>query len=297
MTEYLVRAKLEFKFAFENRGTRKHLRSPDSLPIWIGDFKLDQSPNIEFYLDELGLIEPDATRQEHTDYPVSLLYVERRLQVADKDNPRAKADEAFESLECLLRLFQQPGGISVRRNHYMPRVEGQELKDTIFFGGPPIKPVTATLYKRPPYPLDDDVLSKFIQFFNEYWAVLQNDPPAYPTTGLTRFNSSYERRNLADRLLDLVIAMEALFGDGKSGGIAHKVATQCACSLHPPEKERLGVIDLIKKSYVERNKIVHGGQREQRSKEPVQLLISEAEVDKLEDIVRKSLIKFLSDRS
>ena len=283
MTEYLVRASLEFNFAFEDRDTRQHLRSPDNLPIRIGDFKLHQSPNIEFYLTELGLIEPDATPQENSDYPVSLLYVETRLQVADKVNPRAKADEAFESLECLLRLFQ-PGEISVRRHNRMWKVEGQDINPRLFLFGPPIKSEPATLYKRPPYPLDDDVLTEFTKFFNEHWSYLQKDAPAHLTTGVTRFNLSYDRRSLADQLVDLVIALEALFGDGEPGSITYKIATRCACWLYPLGDERLAAFRFVKKVYSERSRFVHGGQQASPSKK---------QVDELEDVVRTSLLKFL----
>ena len=206
------------------------------------------------------------------------------MQVPDSGNARARADEVLESFESLLRLFQ-PGGVSVRRHsNYMPRVVGQEFKRTIFFPGVPVKPETATLYERPAYPLDDQALGEFIKFFNAYWEILQENTPAYLAIALTRFNSSYERRSLADRLVDLVISLEALFGDGESSSIAYKVATRCACWLYPLGKERLETFRTIKKLYGFRSRVVHGGPKASPS---------EKQVDQLENVVRTSLIKFL----
>ena len=285
MKEYLIRGKLEFEFDFEDRGNRKHLRSPDKFPIWIDPFKLDQSPNIEFYLDGLGLIDLDRTRQEYSNwqYPVSLLHVESRLQVADKVDPRAKADEAFESLECLFRLFQ-PGEISIQRHTYVWNVQGKDQSFVPFFPGRPVKPVPATLYKRPPYPLDDDVLSEFIQFFNKYWSLIQNNPPSHLTIALSRFNSSYERLSLADRLIDLVVALEAMFSERKSRSISYNVAKRCAGWLHSAEDDRLAALRFVKKMYNDRSDVVHG---------EGQVKLCKKQVDDLEDIARASLLKFL----
>ena len=284
MTEYLIRAKLEFDWDFEPVGKDERLRRPYGLPVKIGPFQLNESPNAEFYLDREAQVELDQTSQAHPDwrYPVSLLYFERKLQVPTNSPPYAKANETFEHLEWLLRLFQ-PGGISVRRHEHLFRVQEQKFQPIVYFTGHPVPPVPAPLYERPPYPFGDDVLDSFIKFFDEYWCVLEENPP-YTTAALTRFNSSYEKHRIADRLIDLVIALEALFGDGELGSISYKVAMRCACWLHPPGKERLDAFTLIKKFYDMRSKVVHGGQKASPS---------EDQVDQLEGIVRAILVKCL----
>ena len=290
MAEYLVRAGLEFRFSFKHRDGMEHLQRQRELPTWIGGFELNDSPNCIFYLPEIDWLEYERASQQgpNWEFPVSLLYLEGKVRVPDNGNARARADEVLESLECLLRLFQ-PGGVSVRRHsNYMPRVVGQELKRTIFFPGVPVKPETATLHERAPYPLDDEVLGQFIEFFDAHWEILQENTPGYLAISLTRFNSSYERRSQADRLVDLVISLEAMFGDRKSRSISHKVATRCADWLHSLEDERLTACDFVKKMYKERNNVVHGEQEPGPCK---------TQVDELEDVVRASLRKFLDYRA
>ena len=286
MAEYLVRAGLEFRFSFKDGDGVEHLRRPQGLPTWIGDFKLDDSPNYIFFLPDIDWLEYERASQEgpNWEFPVSLLYLESKVQVPDSGNARARADEVLESFESLLRLFQ-PGGVSVRRHsNYMPRVVGQEFKRTIFFPGVPVKPETATLYERPPYPFDDDVLSEFIQFFNKYWSLLQKNSPTWLPIALSRFNSSYEKLSIADRIIDLIIALEAMFSDRKSRSISHDVATRCAGWLHSAEDERPATLSFVKKMYNDRSDVVHG---------EGQVKLCKKQVDDLEDIARASLVKFL----
>ena len=290
MKEYLVRAGLEYTWDWEQESQREKLRRPWKLPFNIGPFQLNQSPNIKFYLADLGWDISERSDHECSDwrYPVSLLYIEKTIKVPDNGRPQAQADEELESFESLLRLFQ-PGSISVQRNYYMPRVEEQGLRDTIFFGGPPIKVATATLYERQPYPFDDDVLSKFTVFFYKYWSVLQNNPSSYLTIALSRFNSSYEKRSLADRLIDIVIALEALWGDS-SFSKANIIAKRCSTWLNQPGKERQDASEFIKKMYKTRNNVVHGEEDRDLSEKHD----SETHhLNQLEDVVRASLVKFL----
>ena len=281
--EYLIRADLSTSGPTSNK-----------LPVCIGPFKLNHSPNAEFYLAEIGIIPSAQSGLEQPDFPKSMLYVERRMRVSEKDNPTACADYALELLECLLRLFQ-PGEVSVRR-HDMWRVheDGGLTPGWSFspYDFKPIKPPIEGLHNRPDYPLDDDALDEFIEFFNVHWNGIDKIPRDRRTamrTAMARFSSSYERRDLADRLIDLVVALEAMFGDGESDGITYdgityKVATRCACWLYPSGEDRKVAFETVKKLYSARSKAVHG-------KQPKELC--EQQVDDLEEMVRASLLKFL----
>ena len=285
MPEYLVRASLEFirDFEQESRGIKPAI--PLKLPLSICPFTLEKSPNAGIYLADLGLIDPDQVSQEQPnwEYPISLLYLEFRIQ--DSGHAQAQADSRLESIELLLRLFQ-PGGISIRRHNLMWRVEKQGPRMALFLNPRPIKPEIATLYGRTPYPLGDDTLANFVEFFKQRWDPLDGVEP-YLKTALARFNSSYERRDLPDRLIDLIVTLESLFGDGEPGSIAYKVAMRCACWLYPQGDGRVKICSQIKDCYSMRSKAVHGGELSSLLKE---------DVVELEETVRRSLLKFLEQQ-
>ena len=277
--EYLVRADLTVGLVSVPTSTK--------LPICIGPFKLDHSPNAEFYVhDEIGELDelPPHQSQPDSRFPMSQLYVERKIQVCDKDSPNACADEDLELLERLLRLFQ-PGEVSVQR-HRVWNVHEDSLRPAWSWSAynfEPVKPPASGLHDCPPYSLDDDALDRLIAFVDVRWDVL-NKIPRHLKIAMARFNSSYERRGLTDRLIDLVVALEALFGDGESGSIAYKVAIRCACWLHTPGKERCAAFDTVKKLYRARSDVVHGGWRKD---------LNGQSVAQLEGMVRESLLKFL----
>ena len=278
MQEYLLRAKL----AFAQDLDQDQPTWPNKLPINIGTFELKSSPNADLYLGESGWGSYRDDRYPQWEYPVSLTYLEIRLRAEGAARLLALADDEFEAIESLLRLFQ-PGEVSVRRHDRVWRVEGEELKQLLFLDWLPIKPDPVAVYDRLPYPFDDDVLAQFIDFFNLYWAMLKNIDPQLKTA-ISRFNSSLDRRTLADRLIDLVVALEALFGDGEPGSISYKVAIRCACWLHSSGQQRLTTFKTVKNRYSDRSRFVHGG----KGKHP-----SQQQVDELENIVRMSIVKVL----
>ena len=156
-------------------------------------------------------------------------------------------------------------------------------KLALFLRHLPPKAKPATLYRRGAYRLDDETLGKFIDFFNRYWDIIHQKPqPLY--NAMSRFSSSYEKRTLADRLVELVIALEALFGD-RSNSLTYKIAIRCSSLLYPPGETRVKVFKAIKKVYADRSAIVHGERLDSK--------YSDEEIDQLEDYIRRSILNFL----
>lgn len=283
---YLFRATFEFQWelGYTEDIVPEPPKLPRQLPIEFGPFRLDQSPNAELYLEELGWINPSPLKALSPDhnYPVSLLYIETQIRAKEGYDPEGTADETFEQLEAMLRLFQE-GDISLRRHYSIFHLKEGKPEWIVFLEPRPIKPEPAALYPRGPYKLDDETLRGFVGFFNSYWDIInQMHQPIY--NALFRFNSSYERRTLSDRLIELMIAMEALFGDKEYH--RYKIPLRCACMLYPPGKERKRVFTTIKGFYDTRSKIVHGGKLELATN-------IEGEVDRFEQYVRRSILKFL----
>ena len=284
MTQYLARAKLEWQWEWEDAGNGVEFPSLDKLPVEIGPFTIDQSPNVRLYLEDIGLIEPGRVDWRNRDwqFPVSWLYVQGKVTASGSTNLQQQTDDCFELLECLFRLYQ-PGKVAIQRHDWIGEVKEREVKPIIPFHLRPIKPLPSALYGVSSFPLDDDFLDCFVQFFNSYWGILKGASPPL-STALTRFSSSYERRRLSDRLIDLITALEALFGDGDPSSVTYKVSARCAGWLHPPGGERYRKFCVVKALYSTRSKILHGRQYQ----DPCQ-----KKVEQLECIVRQSIMKFL----
>ncbi len=171
----------------------------------------------------------------------------------------------------------------MRRHGSVLRADKQKpnLDDLVAFR--PVKPRMEPLYARSPYPLDDVVLADFGNFFSKHWCALSVSKPNIKI-GLSRFNSSYEQRDPPNRLIDLVIALEALFGGGKPHSFSYTVSQRCAGWLRSPGRSPDTLFSKVKKYYSLRSKVVHGRNLS---------CLPGDEVDALEGIVRESLRKFL----
>ena len=254
---------------------------PTSLSISVlSSWAIHLMPN-SILLNSASLIQP-VGRNPTRNFPCLSCTSDTDTYVTKGEPRRHMRTMPLECLEGLLRMFQ-PGEVSVRRHGVWRVHEGGKLTPTWYFSRydfKPAKPPTDGLHDRLDYPLDDDTLACLIQFIDGHWAVLDKIPP-FLRTAIARFNSSYERRDPADRLIDLVIALEALFGDGESGSITYKVAMRGASWLHAPGSERCTSFGTLKKCYRERSSVVHGGSGK------------DLRVDELEGMVRASLRKLL----
>jgi hypothetical protein len=287
---YIFRAGLETESYVEVEENRmQELSIPKQLPIEFGPFRLDKSPNSEFYLAQLGYkdlppgIESLDEPPPDQDYPNSILYVEANIEVKDSEDPEAAADERLEELEAMLRLFQR-GNVSLRRNLSIGTrfKKNGELTWFAFVFSRPIKPKPEPLYRRHPYLIDDVVIDQFKQYFSRYWETVHRKPERI-YNALRRFSSSYEERVSSDRLLELVIGLESLFGGG-AGSIAYKVALRASCLLYPPGEDRKGAFKRIKRAYDDRSKLIHGVRSHAKYEE---------EIDAIEELLRKAIKKFL----
>ena len=284
MREYFVRAVVEFESVDQWNCAGGPPMVWPQFPVDVGPFRLDVSPNSDIYFDSVFGIgsERMAHRQVDRDYPVSALYVDTHLEMPKCQNPVPCADKRFDCFEQLLRLFR-PGAVAVRRHSFVQDVSGGGF--WIEMCGNSVKSPVVTRHKRPAYRLDDEAMVRFKEFFADYWDMLDGLDPSVKIA-LSRFNSSYERRELLDQLLDLVIALEALFNDGDSGSVTFKIATRCAGWLYPPGEHRLSLFRFVKDVYGLRSDAVHG--RKRNRQEP-----TTEDLDRLECVVRASVMKFL----
>ena len=109
-----------------------------------------------------------------------------------------------------------------------------------------------------------------------------------------RFNRSYERPDIDDKLIDLMIAFEILFLKGENVRAPTGVVIGVGCSmlLGKNNKEREEINRVLVKAYSIRNKIVHGGSYKQSIQMDKEYSIYEF-VNKVEHYLRESIKKLL----
>lgn len=110
-----------------------------------------------------------------------------------------------------------------------------------------------------------------------------------------RFQRAYEDVDAEDRLIDLMIAFEALFLKGKKDGPKGKpIAVACSNLLGKNEEERKKIKQTLAEAYLIRNSIVHGSEYpriESDDKEEVYFDTLSDLVSKVEDYLRESIKK------
>ncbi|MBD1805602.1 hypothetical protein H6F98_09095 [Microcoleus sp. FACHB-SPT15] len=104
-------------------------------------------------------------------------------------------------------------------------------------------------------------------------------------TAVDRVNFAAERNRPDDQLLDLLIAMEAIFGDSQ-GAIGYKIRLRCAVFVENDYEERSRISKLINDAYSRRSALVHGGKS--KSMGTLKLTTDEI-VKKLLVLIRRSI--------
>lgn len=284
--KYIFRAGIEWNTEYFDDVNRPKV--PTCLPMELGPFHLSMSPNSLYYGAQMGwLQEHDFSSTDgpppDQNYPNSLIFAEIQINVESDSDEEALADDIFEQLEAMFRIFL-PGDLYIRRSLSI----GMNLKeDSLIWAdyvfNRPIKPKPEILYDRIPYLLNDETMLKFKIFFDQYWIIIhEKHQPIY--NALFRFNSSYERRTLCDRVIELMIAMEALFGDNEYQ--RYKIPLRSACLLCLPGQNRKSAFKKVRDLYDQRSSIVHTGKL---NIEPE----SNDIVNWFEDYTRKAIVKFL----
>jgi len=113
---------------------------------------------------------------------------------------------------------------------------------------------------------------------------------------LRRFSGSHEPRHEEDRLLDLWIAMEALFSPDETSEVTFRLALNTANWVDVPELLPRDLFDWIKRAYALRSDLVHGRSPALRKLTRLRgteiKSISEA-ADDLREVVGIALLRFL----
>jgi hypothetical protein len=134
------------------------------------------------------------------------------------------------------------------------------------------------------------------------YGLVSKETSRYPNSfalALSRFNDYFGRVNELDGLLDLVIALEALFA-GESQEIGYSLALRCSYFLEPDAEKRKAIFTRLRDIYDIRSYIVHGraGLPKKWSKlrgEDYDIAIASV-VDDAEGYVRQAIRKIIADK-
>jgi len=133
------------------------------------------------------------------------------------------------------------------------------------------------------YELKEAEVSEFRRFW-ENTCKLDLEQPAPIGVAIRRLNYSYERDRPEDKLVDYMVAFEALFfKEGEAGEYRHKLSVRVARFLEQEYNQRTQIATKMAEFYDKRSVVVHG--------EPVRL--SHEFTDSVEDYLRKSIVLFL----
>lgn len=113
-----------------------------------------------------------------------------------------------------------------------------------------------------------ELTQKEVEKFKNFWNVLNDlNIENYPflDVAIRRFNFSYDKDLPEDKLIDFIIAFEALYLKGAGEELSYRLALRCAYFLGKDEKEREKIFKNLRNAYVVRSKIVHGESTQSKS--------------------------------
>lgn len=109
------------------------------------------------------------------------------------------------------------------------------------------------------------------------------------TLALERYYSSVTRISDYDAIIDLCIALEAIYTDDNTDNIAYKLSMRCAAYLGDSDIKRMKIAKHVSKAYSIRSKIVHGTIKGLYSNHKAHSMVKWARIC-LQIIVRGSLL-------
>lgn len=119
------------------------------------------------------------------------------------------------------------------------------------------------------------------EFMNTAWEKKESSSPL--GIALSRFTDGYERIKSEDKIIDYMIALEALYLQEGTAELSYRLAHRVSVLLTKDKKERRRLFEMTRKSYDLRSKIVHGSKYD----------LSHKKVWFVEDTLRQSINKFL----
>ena len=152
-------------------------------------------------------------------------------------------------------------------------------------------------YRGTQYNLSKDEVEGLVKFWEAYKDV-NFEKNRFIELAVRRFNLSHIRKDLEDKLIDMMIAFEALYLTDNAE-LSYKLATRAAFILGIDKKksEQKEIYLFLKKAYAIRSQIVHGSKHLNQNKIELsknkEISVQEF-ILQLEDYLRQSILHFMS---
>lgn len=200
------------------------------------------------------------------------------------DRPLLRDDLVIDDVLSALRLFKST---QIRTTGYASWTDSYWLKDGTSY---------RVLGQWPywgKFELSEDEVPQFL----ELWCLLWEGAKRFGFS-IHRFNLAFDRSLLADRIVDLVIAAEALFlsdlDEKYRGELRFRFALRAAKFIEHPNYGEHDVFRVMRRAYDARSVIVHGGSPKDTSLPDDQSASLPTFIDAIEELVRLGLRKGLS---
>lgn len=133
------------------------------------------------------------------------------------------------------------------------------------------------------YSMDSEDCERFSDFYSSMKNQIREPPETY-RIALDKFSNSFKRYNENDRLLDSVIALEALYlKAGEQQEMSFRLSQRGAILLADGDSEPSDIKKRLKDAYDTRSTLVHGGEPD----------VEQEFIYSLHETTRKTLSKFL----
>lgn len=187
----------------------------------------------------------------------------------------------FDPIVTSLRLWNK-GDVGYDTIYYFSkwnphggRISGGE---SIFFGHPPLI-------------LELTKIEEFKNFYNKIKKIKSTDY-GFLSMAINRFNNTYERKRQEDKLIDFMIAFEALFMK-ETQELRHRLSVRIACFLKDGYVDRKDLCFKFKTIYDIRSEIVHGDPISQKYLKKLGVTSIFELVYEVEEHLRASIKKFI----
>lgn len=192
----------------------------------------------------------------------------REPVVSQREKPTENPDLVFESeksIDAVITAFRLFRSFFIGYSNIFP------FKDLDVFVTLKHKPKYIVSEKQfdQPYILDKEDIPEFQTFWKDFGSILKEvhgDSRKWKelSSAIGHFNSSYNRTNDRDKLIDLSVCVEALFqSEGRIGGtIPHKFSLRLARLIGKTPSERRELYSQIKKLSDQRGQAVHASSRD-----------------------------------